>query len=315
VCVNVCVLCVKYVSVYVCACMCVSVYVCTYVCWQLEVEPDVILLPASYKYVVVNVTTGAIVGREEGAMRTLYPSERSVQQQDGSVRDSACMVSVRDEATTDRWPEETRFSFRCAGVSIPVSALRSVHGMGVGEFPDLKRLADVCHDSGLRIMQVLPVTDTCAHPHAPWLDTSPYSAISAHALHPMYLRLSSLPDLPHDLVREVEVACHELNAPQHMATSTRSSASPPPAHIGGSGRDAGGAERGACAGGNEPLAADEDVLTRKHRLLRRVYQTSGKRVLASVQFGRHSKEPYIHSKEPYIHSQEPCIQWKELDIY
>ena len=61
-----------------------------------------------YRYVVVNLTSGEVVGREQGAARILYPPERSQQQQEGAAREFASIVSVRDEATTDRWPEETR---------------------------------------------------------------------------------------------------------------------------------------------------------------------------------------------------------------
>ena len=61
-----------------------------------------------YRYVVVNLTSNEVVGREQGAARILYPPERSQQQQEGAARDFASIVSVRDEATTDRWPEETR---------------------------------------------------------------------------------------------------------------------------------------------------------------------------------------------------------------
>ena len=191
------------------------------------------------------------------------------------------MVTVRDEATTDRWPEETRNNLRCAGVSMPLSALRSVRGMGVGEFPDLKRLVDVCAGTGLRLIHMAPVSDTTAHPHAPWLDTSPYSPISAHALHPLYLGLSALPDLPQDLAREVQVASERLNARAHMAASasaTGSSASPPP-HVGGKGHGACGAGSGGAKRGGRGGEASEDVLTTKLALLRRAYETSGKKLV------------------------------------
>lgn len=188
------------------------------------------------------------------------------------------MVSVRDEATTDRWPEETRNNLRCAGVSMPLSALRSVRGMGVGEFPDLKRLVDVCAGTGLRLIHMAPVSDTTAHPHAPWLDISPYSPISAHALHPLYLALSALSDLPQDLARDVQVASERLNARAHMAASTSAtgfSASPPP-HVGGKGH---GARGGGVARGARGDSAAEDVLTTKLSLLRRAYETSGKKLV------------------------------------
>jgi hypothetical protein len=53
--------------------------------WELEVSPSLALLPAAYQYVVVNLTTGEVVGREEGAQRTLHPPERSVQQNEAQV--------------------------------------------------------------------------------------------------------------------------------------------------------------------------------------------------------------------------------------
>ena len=70
----------------------------------------------------------------------------------------------------------------------------------------------------MRMIQLLPLYDTCAHPHQPWLDASPYAAISAHALNPVYLRLSELPDLPKDLTREIRLASERLNARTRLGT-------------------------------------------------------------------------------------------------
>jgi 4-alpha-glucanotransferase len=67
------------------------------------------------------------------------------------------------------------------GVSIPVAALRTEEDCGVGEFADLPKLGDWCARTGLEVIQVLPV------------NSSPYSALSAYALHPLYLRLQDLP--------------------------------------------------------------------------------------------------------------------------
>lgn len=72
------------------------------------------------------------------------------------------------------------------GVSIPVAALRTGESCGVGEFADLASLGSWCRDAGLDLIQVLPVNDTGGN-------SSPYSAISAFALHPLYLRLQALP--------------------------------------------------------------------------------------------------------------------------
>ncbi len=72
------------------------------------------------------------------------------------------------------------------GVSVPVAALRTLDDCGVGEFAGLPKLGDWCARTGLEVIQVLPVNDTGSN-------SSPYSALSAYALHPLYLRLQDLP--------------------------------------------------------------------------------------------------------------------------
>jgi 4-alpha-glucanotransferase len=74
------------------------------------------------------------------------------------------------------------------GVLVPVSALRSDENLGVGEFADIPALADWCLSVGLDLIQLLPVNDSGG-------ESSPYSALSAFALHPMYLRITDLPEL------------------------------------------------------------------------------------------------------------------------
>ena len=145
-----------------------------------------------------------------------------------------------------------------------LASVRSSRGMGVGEFNDLKRLADMCARAGLRFIEVLPVTDTCAHPHAPWQDLSPYASISAHALNPLHLRLSVLPDLPRDLAREVQTQTHRFNGLATLACSR--SPSQVALHIGGRGerpwRESaadGDLEEGAKRGcGAREIAGDRD---------------------------------------------------------
>ena len=83
-----------------------------------------------------------------------------------------------------KYPHGTQ---RVGGVLIPVAALRSTHSAGCGEFADLKALADWCASTGQKIIQILPVNDTGSQ-------SSPYSALSAYALHPIYTRISDLPE-------------------------------------------------------------------------------------------------------------------------
>ncbi len=84
-----------------------------------------------------------------------------------------------------KFPGFSRFA---AGVALPVSCLRSEKSFGVGEFLDLVPLGSWCRDAGLDTVQILPVNDTGFQP-------SPYSALSAYALHPLYLRPDALPEL------------------------------------------------------------------------------------------------------------------------
>lgn len=79
--------------------------------------------------------------------------------------------------------------FRAAGVAIPVFSLRSGSDFGVGEFLDLKLLADWASATGQRIIQILPVNDT-VRTHT-WLDSYPYNPVSSFALHPQYLNLEA----------------------------------------------------------------------------------------------------------------------------
>ncbi|MDR1626148.1 MAG: 4-alpha-glucanotransferase [Spirochaetia bacterium] len=75
-----------------------------------------------------------------------------------------------------------------SGVAAPVSALRGKKSFGIGEFADLPALGKFCRAAGLDVIQILPVNDTGSQP-------SPYSALSAYALHPVYISLEGLPEL------------------------------------------------------------------------------------------------------------------------
>lgn len=77
-----------------------------------------------------------------------------------------------------------------AGVAVPVFSLKSNDSFGIGEFNDLKHLADWCQKVGLKIIQILPINDT--HTDGSWNNSYPYKAISTKALHPIYLNLSKM---------------------------------------------------------------------------------------------------------------------------
>ena len=90
----------------------------------------------------------------------------------------------------DGFPRFHAESWKGAGVAIPVFSLRSAGSFGIGDFGDIKLLADWGARAGLRMIQILPVNDTTAS-HT-WTDSYPYAAISAFALHPAYLDLRQI---------------------------------------------------------------------------------------------------------------------------
>jgi 4-alpha-glucanotransferase len=130
--------------------------------------------PVQYKYGVYDIESGKFIRFEDGDNRILHdavaPKKHTIVN-DGFVRLPA-----------DTW--------KGAGVAIPVFSLRSESSFGVGEFTDLKLLADWARRVGLKLIQILPINDTSAT-HT-WLDSYPYAAISAFALHPLYLNLNQL---------------------------------------------------------------------------------------------------------------------------
>ncbi len=164
----------------------------------LSVELDLTgeILPVEYKYGVYDQRNSQFVRFETGDNRKL---------RDAAV-DSGALV-VTDDGFV-RLPPQT---WRGAGVAMPVFSLRSESSFGIGEFLDLKPLADWSKSVGLKLIQILPVNDTTTT-HA-WLDSYPYSAISAFALHPIYLNLKSLAgDKNKSLLEKLEPERLRLNA-------------------------------------------------------------------------------------------------------
>jgi len=81
--------------------------------------------------------------------------------------------------------EKLAVNKRLLGTAIPVGALRTKNGLGVGEFIDLCDFTLFCKKLKLGLIQILPVNDT-------GYESSPYSSLSAFALHPLYLRIEEL---------------------------------------------------------------------------------------------------------------------------
>lgn len=100
-----------------------------------------------------------------------------------------------------------------AGLALPVFSIRSKEDVGVGEFWDLKLLVDLAVESGLHLVQLLPVNDTSVN--GMWWDSYPYSSLSVFALHPLYLHLQALSkNLPQSIQEEIKSAKKKLDLKQ-----------------------------------------------------------------------------------------------------
>ncbi len=159
--------------------------------WRLEVTFYTPPKTCAYRYVVVgDEKRGRILHDER------FHSDRVL-----TLNDQEEEVHIYDQ-----WREP----FRGAGVAIPVSSIRTENGMGIGEFTDLKLLADWAKACDLKLIQLLPVNDTTVN--FKWTDSSPYSTISAFALHPIYLNIEQVGKLPKDLRKQYRNDCKTLNA-------------------------------------------------------------------------------------------------------
>jgi 4-alpha-glucanotransferase len=164
--------------------------------WQLLIPVSEEHIDLEYKYVLCDPHSGDIFQWEEGENRNLsfhFPE-----------------TDARILCHTDEGFRKKTFNWKGAGIAIPVFSLRSKKGMGIGEFPDLKGMIDFAAQTGMNMVQVLPVNDTIAA--KTWKDSYPYSAISVFALHPLYINLEDVASFKNAAdQKKYEKARKELN--------------------------------------------------------------------------------------------------------
>lgn len=153
-------------------------------------------LPLFYKYGIYDTKQEKFVRFEVGDNRVLYNiggENKTTVLHDGFVR----------------IPDNTWW--KGAGVAIPVFSLRTNNSFGIGEFTDIKLLVDWANEVGLKLIQLLPVNDTSAT--YTWKDSYPYAAISAFALHPIYINLQKVAGKKHaQTVKSLSKKQKQLNA-------------------------------------------------------------------------------------------------------
>lgn len=129
-----------------------------------------------YKYGIFDTEKKTLLYLEEGANRKLELS---------SLRPGVKTVQLNDN-----YLRHPIGDWKGTGIALPVFALRTSQGLGVGQFTDLKALIDWAKAVDMRMVQILPINDTTAT--KTWVDSYPYAAISVFALHPLYLDITKL---------------------------------------------------------------------------------------------------------------------------
>ncbi|UFH31050.1 4-alpha-glucanotransferase [Chryseobacterium sp. C-71] len=163
--------------------------------WETSVEiPENHLI--QYKYAIFDKDAGKVIDVESGENRYTIPNLQK---------------DVLQICADHYFKFKSYQMYHDAGVAVPVFSLRSEDGFGVGEFSDLKKLADWANETSLGIIQILPINDTTAN--YSWTDSYPYAAVSVYALHPQYISISNLDyKLPKELVEEFKAEKSELNS-------------------------------------------------------------------------------------------------------
>lgn len=92
--------------------------------------------------------------------------------------------------TTDAKPARRRV----AGVTVPLFSIRSRRSFGIGEIGDLFELGAWLAEAGFSLVQLLPLGEIAGD------ESSPYGALSAFGIDPMYISYADVPDItPSDM--------------------------------------------------------------------------------------------------------------------
>ena len=235
--------------------------------WSARLDLNDYDFPVAYKYGVYNTKAKAFDRFEEGDNRLLYS--------DASRKKLTILHDGFVHLPNNTW--------KGSGVAIPVFSLRSKNSFGVGEFADIKLLVDWAKVAGLKLIQLLPINDTMSSFN--WTDSYPYSAISAFALHPLYINLSKVAG------KEYAGQLHSLKAKQKQL--------------------------------NDLAVVDyEEVMKYKYSVLRELYEVMGPDCFESAgykDFLKHNK----HWLEPFAafcyfrdkYGSSSFDEWKTNSVY
>ena len=172
--------------------------------WSISISADGISTPFEYKYVILDENTSSLIAWEEG---------------DNRRSPNYAIETNRIIVLSDNMLQVGEGRWRVAGVVVPLFSLRSANSQGVGDFGDLCSLVDWADQTGMHIIQLLPIYDTIqTHTDA---DSYPYNSISIYALHPMYVDIRQLPAIEdEDFMQQYEKERIALNSTSRLQYSS-----------------------------------------------------------------------------------------------
>jgi isoamylase len=118
-------------------------------------------------------------GEYEVAARSMVVMRQPLDAEAAKLAGTAAARARRSEAARRR---------RRAGLVVPLFSIRSGKGWGLGEIADIPRFAAWARSAGFSLLQFLPVQQVSG------ADASPYAAVSAFAIDPVYLSLEECED-------------------------------------------------------------------------------------------------------------------------
>lgn len=186
------------------------------------------------------------------------------------------MYTQKEELYNMKFPGFTHY---LTGLAVPVSALRSSDSLGCGEFADLPALAKWSKSVGLEVIQLLPINDTGSQ-------SSPYFALSAFALHPVYLRIQDLPELKTDKELSKKIKASISRSRKSLNSSERMDY--------------------------------EGTLNTKQKLARRIFDEHSERIMSSSELAEWiEKNPWVREYAVFRvlkaqNEERGWIEWKSL---
>ena len=138
--------------------------------WSVSLNLKKASFPIEFKFGICDTQTNKLLHFEEGQNRKL-----------------TAPLSLTTATIINAAVDFRKYAWKGTGINVQLSALKSVNSWGVGDFSDIHLLVDWSRQTGIKMIQLLPINDTTSTKST--ADSYPYSAVSAFALHPSFLNI------------------------------------------------------------------------------------------------------------------------------